>query len=736
MGEFNNNNLIEEFELLLTDNRKPLYEYYLQFYDQGGNRIYTGVMIGEILTFPETLVIPATLIIPNRGELPVVQLGSGSKLFWDSNFENPKSVIIPSSVTKIGYRAFEYSKVSTITFEQNSQLKIIEEIAFNNSNIVNIKLPDSITYIGKNAFLNCKKLRTINIPNNYTFISPDWLSGCELLYININTIPVSQRNIVPAFVFTSLLERNMGRFEYTENSDKTITIINLNQVTRIGSGYDTLKDIYIPKSLDLKTVTKIGWGLASYGNIILISIPESVTHIDSMAFQFSNLEVIVFEGNSNLRSIYSGVIEGISPNLRIYYANNKDKIKSLLPITFKNLYYIGSNASFNNNNISQIYKEGCESEIIMGTVSIIRHKRWLQVFTNIVIPNTIDNYPVTRILNNAFDETLKWDISNEYTGIHPNDCIRSIILPNSLLSIGIRAFASTDFLTNMIIPDSCIFIDEYAFVNSKIKNITLSNNITNISNNLFQNSKIEKIELNQKVTSIGPYAFDNCVNLTSIILQDSITSIGSNAFSNCVTLKSINIPNRITSIENSAFLNCNGLTSITMSNTVKSIGIESFSKCNSLTSITLSNTLTNIGVNAFSNCNSLTSITIPNTVTNIGLNAFSNCINLDLIIISNGLRNIHTNAFANTLMSYIVIPESVTKIETNAFLNCPNLVTIRFEGVISEFGLNAFTNISPSIRVFHYNTWTPTTKTLFRNSTNSILIDYINRGVKKQVLPP
>ena len=85
------------------------------------------------------------------------------------------------------------------------------------------------------------------------------------------------------------------------------------------------------------------------------------------------------------------------------------------------------------------------------------------------------------------------------------------------------------------------------------------------------------------VTSIGKYAFFNCRSLTSVVIGDSVTSIGWDAFEDCSSLTSVVIPDSVTSIGNYAFKYCSSLTSIVIPNGVTSIANYAFSGCSSLT---------------------------------------------------------------------------------------------------------------------------------------------------------
>ena len=125
------------------------------------------------------------------------------------------------------------------------------------------------------------------------------------------------------------------------------------------------------------------------------------------------------------------------------------------------------------------------------------------------------------------------------------------------------------------------------------------------------------------VTSLGKYAFQDCLNLTSVTIPNSVTSIGYAAFSGS-GLTSVIIPNSVTSIGFAAFSG-SGLTSVIIPNSVTSIGVYAFDYCFGLTSVIIPNSVTSIDNGAFYNCSGLTSVTIPNSVTFIGDYAFQGC---------------------------------------------------------------------------------------------------------------
>lgn len=185
--------------------------------------------------------------------------------------------------------------------------------------------------------------------------------------------------------------------------------------------------------------------------------------------------------------------------------------------------------------------------------------------------------------------------------------------------------------------------------------------VTSISNGAFQNcDNLTSIVIPNSVTSIGEHAFNNCDNLTSITIPNSITRIGTNVFYFCISLTGITIPNSVTSIGDGAFGFCRSLTSITIPDSVTSIGTNMCYSCISLESITLPNSITSIKSSAFYNCSSLTSVTIGNGVTSIGTSALqigSSTNKATITMISTTPPTITTSTFNTSYLNKIIVPK-------------------------------------------------------------------------------
>jgi len=144
--------------------------------------------------------------------------------------------------------------------------------------------------------------------------------------------------------------------------------------------------------------------------------------------------------------------------------------------------------------------------------------------------------------------------------------IYEIIVPNTVTTIGFKAFAFCQRLGSINLPNSITVIEDGAFL--------LCDALT-------------AINIPNSVTEIQSYAFASCIRLTTINIPNSVTKIGYAAFSFCERLTSITIPDSVTNIEAIAFWLCKRLTSIIIPDSVTKIGKNAFQSCKSLDDISL-----------------------------------------------------------------------------------------------------------------------------------------------------
>ena len=296
----------------------------------------------------------------------------------------------------------------------------------------------------------------------------------------------------------------------------------------------------------------------------------------------------------------------------------------------------------------------------------------------VVIPKTIGGYEVKKISDGAFQNC---------TGI------TSIVIPDSVISIGGSTFSGCTSLAEIVIPDSVTSIGGYAF--SYCTSLT-------------------EIVIPDSVTTIGESAFSGCASLAEIVVPDSVTEIGEYAFSGCTSLSKVKLPKNLTGINWGVFSDCTSLAEITVSPDNKNYSsvdgvlfnkdgseLIIYPKGNGRSAYTVPDGVTSISGSAFSGCTSLTEIVIPDSVTTIGKSAFSGCTSLSKVDLPKKLTTIEAYTFSGcSSLESIVIPEGVTAIGTwleyektyysSSFSGCKSLKEIIIPDSVTAIGDSAF----------------------------------------------
>ena len=163
---------------------------------------------------------------------------------------------------------------------------------------------------------------------------------------------------------------------------------------------------------------------------------------------------------------------------------------------------------------------------------------------NVVIPDT-----VVKIENSVFryseegKDVLEYD-NNPYSQnlIIPSQ-LETIVIPESVVYIGDKAFKDCENLKEIILPDSLIYLGNQAFYNCKsLKNITVPGTIRTIQKETFQNcTKLKNLNINLGIEKICERAFMNCNSLNNIEIPVTTTFIKEKAFFNCKKLNNVQL---------------------------------------------------------------------------------------------------------------------------------------------------------------------------------------------------
>jgi Flp pilus assembly protein protease CpaA len=506
---------------------------------------------------------------------------------------NLSSIIIPNSVTNLELYVFAGCS-SLTTIEIPNSVDFIGGYAFADcSGLISVIIGNSVTTIGEFAFGSCSSLTSIEIPNSVTNIENDAFEGC----IGLEQIDVESGNTV---------------YDSRENCNAIIETTTNKLLTGC---INTI----IPNS-----VTSIEDDAFGGCNLTSITIPSSVTYIGYYAF-------------ANCQGLTSMTVLADTPPVlgadAFFHVNTQ--IPVYVPCWSVEEYvnaawgdfinFIGlCTITFADANVKAICVENWDTD---GDGELSYAEAAAVTNLNRVFK---DNTTIT-----SFDE-LQYFTGLTSLQVHEfSRCssLSSIVIPDSVTTIGAWAFNHCTSLTSIVIPNSVTALDGgIVFSGSGLEQIIVESGNTVYDSRENCNAIIE--------TSTNKLV----VGCKNTVIPNSVTSIGTTAFSHCSGLTTIEIPNSVGSIGSSAF-SSSGLTTIEIPNSVGSIGSYAFSDCSNLVSVEIPSSLGDIASYLFENCSSLSSIKIPNSVVYIDDHAFVNCSGMTSAIIGNSVANIGDGAF-------------------------------------------------------------------------------------------
>lgn len=87
------------------------------------------------------------------------------------------------------------------------------------------------------------------------------------------------------------------------------------------------------------------------------------------------------------------------------------------------------------------------------------------------------------------------------------------------------------------------------------------------------------------VYGLSDGCFENCTDITTVILPDTLTEINNDAFAGCTSLRGIYLPENVYVIGAGAFSGCTELEAICIPSSIRYIGPDTFDGCGSLVHI-------------------------------------------------------------------------------------------------------------------------------------------------------
>lgn len=330
----------------------------------------------------------------------------------------------------------------------------------------------------------------------------------------------------------------------------------------------------------------------------------------------------------------------------------------------------------------------------------------------------------------------------------------------------------------VIVPDNIVRLGEQAFYAcTNLNQIKLHNKIQRIGKQAFEKTAYYEdvdnwidgvlyigdclikadsdvisgtYEVKKGTRLIADGAFENCENLTSIILPDTVEYVGAEAFEGTALIANpenwsnnsliinhvlvsvdqeyngaFSVPDDIRTIADCAFEHAK-VTEVTTSDSLKYVGFNAFWDCRKLETIHLGKSVETLGYGPFRMCTALKTITVhednehfavvdgvlynhqlssvircpqkmagtvtlPHSVTKINAYSFEFCAELKSVQIPNGCVFIGNSAFyLCEKLDDIILPETMEYIDNSAFSYCNSLESIVVPDKVYYLGKYAF----------------------------------------------
>ncbi len=538
---------------------------------------------------------------------------------------NLESIQLPDTLTNIHEAAFDgCTSLNSINLPEN--LLIIEKKAFNRcSALTNIVITDKITSLGEGAFLN-SGLTSVTIPNANIMIGEGCFNGAKNL-ISVN-LPEGMTNIpIGCFSGTGLTTITIPTSVRTINAEafKASELINIDlskctNLTEIREGAFTgtpLQEIKLPESLTIL-------GERVFENCTYlkeITIPSKIVTISNLSFaNASSLETINFTPViENGKRKYSISKIGYKAFMGCDSIGGQEAIFDLSML--EQLLVIEAQAFYDCRNVKQIKLPANVIQLGDRLCSVNENPLGTSSLQYINIPNKVESIGVRAFYK--CDQLQEIDLSS-----------------TAVRSIGQDAFYGCKSLGSVKLSNMLESIDNNAFYDCANKNtgtgvssIIMPDTVTSIGTSAFKNCYyLEELILSEDLATISNNAFENCESIASLTLPSQLEQIGSSTFKNCKLIPAVNFPDTLVSIGASAFDGCTNLSNINFSQAkaLTSIGASAF-RYTSQKTLRWPETVTTINTSVFEGNVSLENIYIPDTVTSIGSNSFKACYSLNTL---------------------------------------------------------------------------------------------------------
>lgn len=640
--------------------------------------------------------------------------------------------------TTSAYRGFTGKRVKRLIFCNN--LRTIQDSLFWNSSISNeLVLPKNLKTIGHRSFnssFSCIKQNVLLIPDSVSYIGNNAFEGCSFNRIELNGTcqewgDYSFKNCMIEELVIGKSVKSIGNHSFQKNNIKKLHIPE--SVNDIGIGAFILNNINF---VDCDTETPPS-EYYCFGSNALIRVPSGRgSHYRSKwpdALIVDDLDETTIVNVRTPGTLYSRILaQDIQLSdvlkLKLKGSINQDDIEVLLQMT--NVYcYDFSDLNMEElpmgffQRMDRLYE--IKLPYILKTINNGEFSGCTHLVGKVMIPSTCQSIGQDAFMSTSIDSLeCDGDIFIKRKAFGGSEKLSNLCFNGSVI-IEDSAFYATK-VDSIYIPDNSV-LGSNAFAGSSIKKVVLADGVnklgynslgeqiekivfegnvdtleyqlynnlrevhasniidwcnlpfqdTNIMENfplLYLNNELAKDIIIPNGINVRDFAFYNCKSLNSVKIESGINTIPKGLFKNCTNLSAVSLPATITEISALSFSDCTSLHNIYMPEQLEEIGDSAFSNCRQLPNIEFPSSLIHIGEYSFDGCSSLSELDFPVNIKSIGNYAFSKCNNLTKIVAPwHNPFKVSSGTFEVLPNCYLYIPILTATKYLNAGWNIPNM---------------------------------------------------------------
>lgn len=434
------------------------------------------------------------------------------------------------------YRGRPVVSIGAGTFQRDDDVEVVV-------------LPDSIECIYSQAFFRCTRLREIHFGNGLKSIATFWDDDYGTF---------ERCNSLETLQFPDSLEEIGERAFRACGSLRTVTMGS--GLLELGSlafeNCTSLESIELPDALE-----SIGYGVfQGCRSLNSADLGSGITTVSSFLFRdCASLESVTF--GEFVDSINTGAFENCE---QLAYVSLPSSVSRIGENAFLNTAWVGDESLYTD---GCLYSGGClvkALESISGTCEILPGTHYIAV--------------------GAF----------EWCGM-----LTSVVVPDSVTSIGWKTFANCASLSSVTLPDTLRVIEREAFVECpQLSSLQIPSSVVSIGEHFIDARYLSEVSVeegneNYKVKGnclIGKTS-DSWRPAVSVLLgfgkfaipeDENIGRIGSFAFDDNTYVKNLDVPGSVREVGECAFRGCRVLRSISFADFPEEIERHAFEGCESL----------------------------------------------------------------------------------------------------------------------------------------------------------